>query len=213
MQTVTVATQYQPTATIYKIEDKYSLETDGKTTTIGIKQFEVPALYDYFTAPKIDASAFLTAKIVNWQDYDFQSGEASLYFEGNYLGKTYIDLSAVTDTLSLSLGQDNSIKVSRKLLKEFSSKRFIGSNRTDVRQYEISIRNTKRVVAQITVNDQFPVSINKEIDVDDVKAPEAQIDKDTGIVTWIIALQPGQEKKLTLGYTVKYPKDRRVILE
>lgn len=213
LQTVTVATQYQPTTLVYKIDDKYTLETDGKTTTIGIKQFEIPALYDYITAPKIDPSAFLTAKIINWQGYDLQSGEASLYFEGTYLGKTYIDLSAVSDTLSLSLGKDNGIKVSRKLVKEFSTKRFIGSNRTDTRQYEITVRNTKQVPVIITINDQFPVSTIKEINVDDQKAPEAQVDKDTGIATWTITLQPGQEKKFGISYAVKYPKDRKVVLE
>ena len=131
IQTVTIATQYQPTTTLFKIDDKYTLETDGKTTTIGIKQFEVPALYDYYTTPKLDQSAFLTAKMVNWQDYDLQSGEASLYFEGTYLGKTYIDLGSASDTLSLSLGKDNGIKISRKLIKEFSTKQFIGNNRTE----------------------------------------------------------------------------------
>ncbi|MEO6454204.1 MAG: mucoidy inhibitor MuiA family protein [Ginsengibacter sp.] len=213
LQTVTVATQYQPTATIYKIDDKYTLETDGKTTTIGIKQFDMPALYDYYAAPKIDPSAFLTAKVINWQDYDLQSGEASLYFEGTYLGKTYIDLSSTADTLSLSLGKDNGIRVSRKLVKEFSAKRFIGSNRTDTRQYEISLRNTKRAAVNITVTDQFPVSTNKEIDVDDIKAPEAQMDKETGLATWTITLQPGQEKKLAISYSVKYPKERKVVLD
>ena len=58
IQTVSVVTQFQPTTTVYRIEDKYSLETDGKTTTIGIKQFEIPAMYDYYTAPKIDPSVF-----------------------------------------------------------------------------------------------------------------------------------------------------------
>ncbi len=212
IQTVTVATQYQPTTLVYKIDDKYTLETDGKTTTIGMKQFDVTALYNYISTPKIDPSAFLTANIVNWQDYDLQSGEASLYFEGTYLGKTYIDLSTVTDTLSLSLGKDNAIKVSRKLAKEFSAKRFIGSNRTDTRQYEINIRNTKQVPVNITINDQFPVSTNKEISIDDQKASEAQIDKDTGIATWTITLQPGQEKKLGISYSVKYPKDKKVVL-
>jgi uncharacterized protein (TIGR02231 family) len=169
--------------------------------------------YDYITAPKIDPSAFLTAKIINWQDYDLQSGEASLYFEGAFLGKTYIDLASVADTLSLSLGKDYGIKVSRKLIKEFSAKRFIGSNRTDVRQFEISLRNTKRDPVNITINDQFPISINKEITIDDQKASEAQLDKNSGITTWIITLQPGQEKKLALSYTVKYPKDRKVVLD
>ena len=208
-----MVTQYQPTAVIYKIEDKYSLETDGKTTTIAIKNFEVPALYDYYAAPKVDPSVFLTAKVVSWQDLDLQSGEANLYFEGTYLGKTYIDLSTTPDTLSLSLGKDNSIKISRKLVKEFSAKKLIGSNRTETKQYEITVRNTKRTAVSLAIQDQFPVSINKEIDVEDVRAPEAQVDKETGIATWNLTLKPGEEKKLQIGYSVKYPKDRKVVVE
>jgi hypothetical protein len=213
IQIVSVTTQYQPTTTVFKIDDKYTLETDGKTTTIGIKQFEIPAIYDYYTAPKVDPSAFLTAKIINWQDYNLQSGEAGLYFEGTYLGKTYIDLDATTDTLSLSLGKDNSVKISRKLVKEYSSKKFIGSSRTETKEYEISVRNSKSVPVNITVTDQFPISVNKEISVEDVKAPDAQIDKDNGIVTWTISLPAGQERKLRIGYSVKYPKDKKVVLE
>jgi uncharacterized protein (TIGR02231 family) len=189
------------------------LETDGKTTTIGIKQFEVPALYDYYTAPKTDPSGFLSARIPNWQEYDLQSGEVSLFFEGTYLGKTYLDLGSVADTLSLSLGKDNGIKVSRKLVREFSTRKFIGSTKTEIKDYEISVRNNKHVPLTIRVLDQVPVSTNKEIVVEDVKTPDGLMDKDSGIVTWMITLQPGQEKKLTLGYSTRYPKDRKVILE
>jgi hypothetical protein len=213
MKPVTVATQYEPTTTVYKIQDQYNLETDGKTTTIGIKQFEIPALYNYFSVPKIDPSAFLSANIVNWQDYDLQSGEASLYYEGSYLGKTYIDLGSASDTLSLSLGKDNGIKVSRKTVKEYSSKHFIGSNKTETKTYEISVKNNKRVAVTLNVTGQVPVSITKEINVDDVKTPEAQLDKETGIATWNFTLQPGDEKKLQISYSVKYPKDKKVVLE
>jgi len=213
MQTVTVVTQFQPTTTIFRIEDKYTIETDGKTTTIGIKQFDIPALYDYYTAPKLDASVFLSAKIPNWQEYDLQSGEVSLYYEGTYLGKTYLDLSSVADTLSLSLGKDNGIKVSRKLVKEFSSRKFIGTNRTDIKDFEIDVRNNKKVPVTLRVFDQVPVSTNKEITIDDIKVPDAQLDKDTGLVSWTLTLQPGQERKLSLGYSVKYPKDKKVVLE
>jgi Domain of unknown function (DUF4139)/N-terminal domain of unknown function (DUF4140) len=210
---LSAATQYQPTAMVYRIEDKYTLESDGKTTTIGIKQFGIPAIYDYYSAPKIDPTAFLTAKILNWQDFDLQSGEVSLYYEGTYLGKTYIDLNSTGDTLSLSLGRDNAIRVSRKLLKEYSTKKLIGNNRTDTRQYEISIRNTKQVNVNITLVDQLPVSTTREISVEDTKMAEAQVDKETGIATWVIALPPGQEKKLGVSYSIKYPKERKVILD
>ena len=213
IQTVSIATQYQPTAIMYRIDDKYSLESDGKTTTIGIKQFDVPAIYDYYSAPKIDPTAYLTARVTSWQDFNLQSGEASLYFEGTYLGKTYIDLASTADTLSLSLGKDNAVRVSRKLLKEYSSKKFIGSNRTDERQYEITVRNAKRVPVNITLVDQVPVSATREISVEDVKAAEARIDKESGIATWAISLLPDQEKRLEISYNVKYPKDRKLVLD
>jgi hypothetical protein len=213
IQPVAIVTQYQPTTTVYKIQEQYTLETDGKTTTISIKKMDVAALYEYFTAPKIDPSVFLTAKIINWQDYDLQSGEANLYFEGTYLGKTYVDLSTVGDTLSLSLGKDNSVSISRKLVKEYSSKKLLGSNRSENKQYEMIARNTKKVPVTIVVQDQFPVSTCKEISIEDEKAPEAQIDKETGIAIWNLQLSPGAEKKLQIGYTVKYPKDRKVVLD
>jgi hypothetical protein len=213
IQPVAVTTQYQPTTTVYQIEEKYTLETDGKTTTIGIKKIDIPALYEYFSAPKVDPSAFLTAKVLNWQDYDLQSGETNLYFEGTFLGKTYLDLSTGGDTLSLSLGKDNSIKVSRKLLKEFSARKFMGGSKTEEREYEIKVMNTKKIPVAIIIQDQFPLSVTKEIEVDDQSAPEGQINKESGIVTWNLALQPSQEKKLKMSYKVKYPKDRRVVLE
>ncbi|HVF80683.1 MAG TPA: mucoidy inhibitor MuiA family protein [Flavisolibacter sp.] len=213
IEVVPTTTQYQSTTTIYRIDEKYTLETDGKTTKIGIKNIDVPALYEYISTPKLDPSAFLTAKILAWQDYDLQSGETNLYYEGTFLGKTYLDLSTVGDTLSLSLGKDNSIRVSRKLLRQFSSKKLIGSNRTDSREYEITVMNAKRIPVTVTVKDQVPVSIIKDISVDDVAAPEAQIEKESGIATWNISLQPAQEKKVKIGYSIKYPKDRRVVLE
>lgn len=208
-----VLTEYEPTTLVYKIDKKYSIETDGKTTTIGVKDFDVPATYRYFSAPKTDPSSFLTAHIADWQDYDLQSGEVSLYFEGSYLGKTYLDLSSVSDTLNLSLGKDNGVRISRQMVKEYSKKRLIGSNQTDSRQYEITVRNTKKEVVFIRVQDQFPLSITKDISVSDMKAPEGKIDDKTGIVNWDIQLNPGAEKKLLMSFEVKYPKDRKVVLE
>lgn len=213
MQTVDVATQFQPTTIVYNISEKYSIETDGKTTTIGIRNFNVPAGYQYLSTPKVDPASFLTAQILDWQDLNLQSGEVSLYFEGSYLGKTYLDLSGTDDTLSLSLGRDNAVNINRKMIKEFSSRRFLGSNRIDNRQYEISVRNTRTTPVHIKIQDQFPVSVTKEITISDTKAAGASLNDDTGIATWDLNLGPGEERKIVMSYTVKYPKDRRVVLD
>lgn len=213
IQLVPVATGYTPTTTMYEIKDKYTLETDGKTTTINIRKLDVPALYTYYAGPKIDPSAYLTAQVVDWQELELQPGEAALYFEGSYLGKTYLDLASAGDTLSLALGKDNNIRIQRKLVKAFSAKKFIGSNRTETKTFEIIVRNNKRTPVTLLLQDQFPVSTNKEIEIDDKTAPGASVDKETGLVNWNLALAPGEEKKLGLGYSVRYPKDKKVVLE
>ena len=111
------------------------------------------------------------------------------------------------------MGKDNNVRVSRKLIKEYSAKRLIGSNQTESRQYEIAIRNLKKVPVTIRVEDQVPVAITKDIDVQDVEAKDAQLNKETGIVGWLVELKPGEERKLNLKYSVKYPKDRKVIID
>jgi hypothetical protein len=212
-QLVTVNTQYQPTTIVYKIAEKYTLETDGKTTTIGIRRLDLPASYEYFSAPKADPSVFLTARVTDWEQYELQAGEANLYFEGTYLGKTYIDLSDASDTLSLALGKDMGVSITRKLVREFSAKKLIGANRTDSRQFEITVRNTKKIPVHIIIQDQLPVATSKDIDIENVKAQDAQIDKETGLAVWTLDLLPGAEKKLQIGYSVRYPKEKKLILE
>ena len=213
IQTVSSATTLQPTTMEFRIDEKYTIETDGKTTTIGILERELPVTYDYYSAPKIDPSAFLTSRLVNWQDFNLQSGEASLFYEGTFLGKTYIDLSNTGDTLDLALGRDKGVSVNRKLLREYSTRKFMGNSRTETKDFEITVRNNKRTAVNISLYDQFPVSVTKDIVVEDVQAPESEIDKETGIVKWSLVLAPGQEKKLKFTYSVKYPKDRKVVLE
>ena len=73
--------------------------------------------------------------------------------------------------------------------------------------------NTKKIPVSIIIQDQFPVSVNKEIEVKETKAADATINEETGIITWNFVLQPSQEKKLRLSYEVKYPKDKKVVLE
>jgi hypothetical protein len=204
---------YQPTTTIYEIAEPYSVPNDGKTYTVDIDSYEVKALYEYYAAPKIEAEAFLTAKVVDWQDLNLLPGEANLFFEGTYLGKTLMDVTNAGDTLNISLGNDKGVIVKRTLLKEFSQKKFLGSNKTDTRQYEILVRNNKQQPINIIIEDQLPISTNKEIEIDNKEYPGAKLDDQTQKLTWQPKLEPKGETKLNFKYSVKYPKERVVNLD
>ena len=204
---------YQPTTTIYEIKDPYTILNDGKTYMADIDGYEVKAQYEYYAAPKIEADAFLTAKIVDWQELNLLPGEANLFFEGTFLGKSLLDVENAGDTLSLSLGKDKGVAIKRTLLKDYSSKRFIGSNKTDIRQYEIVVRNNKQQPISIIVEDQFPVSTVKEIDVQDKKYEGAKLDDDTQKLTWNLTVDAKKENKVNFKYEVKYPKDKVLQLD
>jgi Domain of unknown function (DUF4139)/N-terminal domain of unknown function (DUF4140) len=208
-----VEVTYQPTTTQYEIDEITTVTNDGKMNTISIKEHTSNAYYEYYTAPKLEEAAYLTAKLTNWQDLNLIPGETNLFFEGTYLGKSFLDLSDGADTLSLSLGVDKGIVVNRTMLKEFSTKKFLGANRTDSRQFEITVRNNKTVPINIIVEDQFPISPQKEIEVDDMKYEGAKLNDDTKVITWSYTIDPKQQKKMEFKYSVKYPKDKNLKLD
>ncbi|MEO7925017.1 MAG: mucoidy inhibitor MuiA family protein [Chitinophagaceae bacterium] len=199
---------YQPTTTVYEIKEPYTILNDGKTYMADIDGYEIKAVYEYYAAPKLESDAFLTARIVDWQELNLLPGEANLFFEGTFLGKSLLDMENAGDTLNLSLGKDKGVVVRRTLLKDFSSKRFIGSNKTDTRQYEILVRNNKQQPISIVVEDQFPLSTQKEIEVQDRKYEGARLDDDSQRITWQFNVDSKKENKVNFKYEVKYPKDK-----
>lgn len=204
---------YQPTTTVYEIKEPYTILNDGKTYMAEIDGYEVKAAYEYYVAPKLETDAFLTAKIIDWQELNLLPGDANLFFEGTFLGKSLLDVTNAGDTLNLSLGKDKGVVVKRTLLKDYSSKKFIGSNRTDTRQYEIVVRNNKQQPVSIVVEDQFPISTQKEIEVQDRKYDGAKLDDDTQKITWSLAVDSKKESKVSFKYEVKYPKDKLLVLD
>lgn len=208
-----VLTTFQPTTTQYEIDESTTVTNDGKVNTISIQEHSVTTYYEYYTAPKLEAAAYLTAKLTNWQDLNLIPGETNLFFEGTYLGKSFLDLNTPSDTLSLSLGVDKGIVVKRTLLKEFSNKKFLGANRTDYRQFEITVLNNKTVPVNIVLEDQFPISPQKEIEVDDLKFEGAKLNEDTKVITWNFIADSKQQKKFVFKYSVKYPKEKFLQLD
>lgn len=197
----------------FKIDVPYTINADGKKNVVEVQKISIPSTYEYYCAPKLDKDAFLLAHATGWEAYNLISGEMNLFFEGTYVGKSYLDVSNTNDTLDISLGRDKNIVVTRTKLKEFSKKNLIGSSKKETRSFDIEIRNKKKQAVNIIVEDQFPLSTNKEIEIEQLEKSDAKINSDTGIMTWKFELKPAENKKLKMQYSVKYPKEQNIILE
>jgi len=210
---ITVEKQVGETTITFDIAVPYSVVSDGKVQTIEIQRTTSLAEYKYVTTPKISPLAYLTGNITDWAKQSLQSGEATLYFENTFVGKSSLNVNQLTDTLTLSLGTDNSILVKREKRKDFTSKKVIGANKTDIYSFLITIRNNKQNPIKITLNDQIPVSSNSGITVEAVELSNGRINSQTGQVKWDLDIKPSETKQIVLTYSVKYPKDKTIILE
>jgi hypothetical protein len=202
----------QATTTAFEIELPYSIPSNGKEYQVDIKEENLAAKYQYAVAPKLDNDAFLTAYLTDWEQYNLIEGEASLYFEGMYLGKTLLKTNSTDDTLKISLGRDKNVVVKRTKLKEYNKNKVFSNKKVETRAFEIVVKNKKSTPLSILIEEQIPVSTDKQIEVD-TDADGAILDKVKGRLTWKLDLKPSEERKLKFSYTVKHPEDWHVDLE
>lgn len=195
---------------VYNIDLPYDMESNGKEQSVQLKESSVASVYKFYAAPKLDKEAYLLADIADWEQLNLIPGEANIIFEGTYVGKTMIDPNSTKDTLTLTLGRDKRVVVKRDKLVDVSSVKFLGSNKKQVFSYEITVKNNKKEKISMLLKDQYPLSTNKDIEVEVQETSGADVNKDLGILNWNIELAPGESKKYKLSYSVKYPKDKMV---
>lgn len=192
----------------YNIKLSYQIPSDGQTHIVAIQNKEIPASYEHFAIPKLDNNAFTLAKLSGWDDLNLIAGSANLFFDGSYVGETFIDPTTTNDTLELSVGRDKSIVLKRVRMKDKTRERILADEKKQTVSYEVTVRNTKSIASTMTIEDQIPVSSIKEIAVELKESSGAHLDPANGKLTWKINLKPKETKKFIVTYEVTYPKDR-----
>lgn len=196
-----------------EVSTPYSIKSNGEKLLVDLKRHQIEAIYEYYAVPKLDKDAFLVAQIINWDQYNLLEGEANLYFEDAYVGRTILDAKSLQDTLGISLGRDKNLVIGREKNEQFSKRRTIGGNLVETRGFKIIARNKKSQPIKLTIFDQIPLSVVSDIVVSPIELTSGQLDVKTGKVTWELTIDGQQQKDINLQYEVKYPKKEKVILE
>ncbi len=196
-----------------EVATPYSIKSNGEKIQVDLKKHQIESIYEYYAIPKLDKDAFLVAQIINWDQYNLLEGEANLYFEDAYVGRTILDAKSLQDTLAISLGRDKSIVIGREKNEQFSKRKTIGSNVVETRGFKIIARNKKSQPVKLTIFDQIPLSVISDIIVSPLELTSGQLDVKTGKIKWELIIDGQQQKDINLQYEVKYPKREKVILE
>lgn len=194
----------------FDISIPYNINSGGNAEMVDIQNHSLRSTYKYYTVPKFDKDAFLTAVITDWEKYNLLPGTANVYFEGTFVGTTDIAGGEAKDSLLISLGRDKKIISKRETIEEFKSRKNVGSNIRESFGYRLTLRNTKNEPISIVMEDQVPISQDSRIEVELEDAIGADFNRETGKLTWKLTLQPLENKEILLKYNVKYPKGKNI---
>lgn len=197
----------------YEIKIPYTINSDNKNYTVDMDVLSLDAFYQYYTVPKVDKTAFLIAQITDWEKFNLLEGEATIFFEDTYVGKSLLDTRYATDTLKISLGKDKNVSINREKIKNYTTKQLIGSKKEEFRAWKTVVKNNKNQPINIMVLDQVPVSTNEEIELKIKELSNAKHTVETGALEWVFKLDSSAKKELEIIYSVKYPKNRNLIIE
>ncbi|MBK8367908.1 MAG: DUF4139 domain-containing protein [Bacteroidetes bacterium] len=192
--------------TEYEIKLNYNIPSDGKEHFAAIMVKDLKTNYRYKAIPKLNNNVYLTAVLSDWEDAITMGGEASIYYDGSYVGNTSLVPGGTEDTIQLSLGIDKNIAIKRQKIKEKCSQKVLDNDILHQYTYEITMKNSRATKIEIEVEDQLPLAQDKSVVVDRKELSGAKYDEVTGILKWRSTIQAKDSKKLTLMYQIKAPK-------
>lgn len=211
MTTIAVQMNENQLSTSFDIQGAYSIPSDGQEYQVEVQKFNLKSTYNYIGIPKLDGDAFLTASVTGWEELSLSPGGANVYFDGAFVGESYINPLETSDTLEISLGRDKRIVMKRDKLKDVSGTKMFGGNKERSMAFDINVKNGKKEAVTMIVYDQVPLSNQKDIEVKIEEMSGAQYNAETGEIKWTLTLAPGETVKKRLAFKVKYPKDKQII--
>ncbi len=197
----------------FQLPKKYSIQSNDEPLKVKLDQQDLEAEFEYYVAPVLDPTVYLTASLKDWQNLDLLPGEASIYFEDTFVGVKFLDANSSADDFLISLGNDQNIVAERKEVNKMKSRSFFRNNQIVEKEFEINLRNNKNTAVEVKLEDRLPISQNSDIKVSDESYDGAKLDKETGILTWDVELNTKAKKTSKFSYKVTYPKGKRVNLE
>ncbi|MEK6511668.1 DUF4139 domain-containing protein [Myroides odoratimimus] len=196
----------------FDINIPYTVMSNNKSHSVSLNDFSIPAEYKYYVAPKLDLNAYLVATIKDYGNYNLLAGEANVIFDGVYVGKTMLNPANTEEEMKLNMGKDPKVAVTRILLKDKSGTKMLSSKKSQNFVYDITIRNNKAEQIDIQVEDQYPISSNKDIEVELTETSSGKLNEEKGLVKWDLRLKGNDSKSLRFGYQVRYDKNQTLNL-
>lgn len=182
----------------------------GESKSLWLEQQELSAQYQHYLAPRQHHEVLLLARLAMGSAVKPLPGQARVYFDNALVNQLWLAFEADSDTLELTLGADRGITVKYEAMQPVSGRKRLGNKQERSYQYVLDVKNNRQQAVQLVVEDQIPITANKEIEITDLQLAGAGHEVEKGMLRWMLELQPGQNRNLRYGFVVRYPANKTV---
>lgn len=204
-----------PFEATFSVPGRVSVPSTGEAKRVVLSTDKYEPQLSCRTVPKVDAQAFLYAKVSVAKGTPLLPGQVYLFRDGTFVGTGSLPQLAPGEQHELGFGVDDQVKVRHAILEEKSGESgLISSSRTDVRNYRVTAKNMHERAINLVVIDQMPVSLNQEIKVEytgRITPAKTNWKDQRGVMTFEAKLEPDEEKAFDYGYRISWPAAKSVV--
>jgi uncharacterized protein (TIGR02231 family) len=158
--------------------------------------------------PRHDTSAFVMASFINGAE-PILPGDALIFREGVLVGGTSLGLIAPNAETELAFGALDTIRIKRDMpVREGGETGILTTSNEVTEEVLITVENLGTEVWAVRVLDQVPYTEQTDLEIEMTATPapsETDVDAQRGILAWDMELAGGEQKSITLGYTMTWP--------
>ncbi|HOP64139.1 MAG TPA: DUF4139 domain-containing protein [Spirochaetota bacterium] len=193
----------------YTPAGKADIPSDGDPHLVFITGEEFEGKTDYVLVPELAENAYIRTKVVNSSPFVFLAGATNIFRDDEFVGRGEMKLVNPGSEFTCYLGADERLRAKYDVKRyDDDSAGLTGGSRRLNRSVSINIKSDFEEDVPALVRGRCPVPQNRDIKIKSLKYREKPSEeKDNGIVIWEISVKAREERKLTMEYTVEFPRE------
>ena len=200
-------------STEFEVPGLVSLPADGRKVTVSLAKLMLPAKMRLRVVPRLDAAAIVTAEAKRPEGV-WLPGEIQLQRDGSVVGSTSWN-PQTSENLLLPFGRDNLMRVKLNRVKDRNGSAGIIDRKNEREVTDVlTLASSHKTALDLLVLESSPVSTSDQIAVKASFDPKPQVEnweERQGVVAWERPIKPNETVKITLSYTVSYPREGTVV--
>jgi len=200
-------------STEFEVPGLVTLPSDGRKVTLSLGQLSLPAKMRLRVVPRLDPAAIVTAETERPEGV-WLPGEIQLQRDGSVVGSTHWD-PQTSSGLVLPFGRDKLVRVKLDRVKDRNGSAGIIDRRNEREVTDVlTLSSFHKAPLDLLVLESSPVSTSDQIKVQTSFDPKPQVEnweQRQGVVAWERPIAPNETVKITVSYTIGYPKEGAVV--